>query len=72
MLTLPWVVLIAPMSTTWKIPRILSALHLDGIYFGPSCFQSRAKSLLLHLCSAVLPPVLCLTSATHVTSPCHT
>lgn len=38
MLTPPSLVLIAPMSSTWKIPGILSALYLDRIYFGPSCF----------------------------------
>lgn len=38
MLTPPSLVLIAPMSSTWKILGILSALYLDRIYFGPSCF----------------------------------
>lgn len=31
-------VLNPPTSSTWKIPRILPALYLDGIYFGPFAF----------------------------------
>lgn len=72
--TFPPLVLIAPVSSTWKILRILSALCLGEVYFGSSCFPfNRAATVEGKVpvawslpCVGASVEKLCLTGATYL------